>query len=114
MYKKHSLFVYSHFIHSIMNRNVPIFGFIIGLVFPVLGILTMYLIKFNGTSFDAFFSAMNGDHKLAAMVLSLSLLANIIPFVYYTNKRLDLTAKGILIATMLYALVIVLLRFVWN
>jgi hypothetical protein len=56
---------------------------------------------------------MKSNHKIAALVLSLSLLANAIPFIFYTNRRLDLTARGILVATILYAVLIVLLRYVW-
>ena len=96
-----------------MKRNVPILGLVIGLIFPMLGMLVMYLVKFTGTPFGEFIQSMVNNHQLAAMVLSLSLLANAIPFIYYTNKRLDLTARGILIATMLYAVLIVLLKFVW-
>lgn len=96
-----------------MKRNVPVFGLIMGIIFPMLGVLVMYLIKFNGTPFGKFLNIMVGDHKVAAMVLSLSLLANAIPFIFYTNKRLDLTARGILVATILYAVLIVLLKFVW-
>lgn len=96
-----------------MNRNVPIFGFVIGLIFPLLGLLVMYLIKFSGTPFSSFIQILTQDYKLASSVLSLSLMAEAIPFIYYTNKRLDLTARGILIATVLYAVLIVLLRFVW-
>ena len=96
-----------------MQRNVPVLGLIIGIIFPMLGMLVMYLIKFTGTPFGEFIDAMVNNHKVAAMVLSLSLLANAIPFIYYTNKRLDLTARGILRATMLYAVLIVLLKFVW-
>jgi len=96
-----------------MKRNVPVLGLIIGILFPMLGMLVMYLIKFTGTPFNEFIHTLVINHKVAALVLSLSLLANAIPFIYYTNRRLDLTARGILIATMLYAVLIVLLKFVW-
>jgi len=96
-----------------MKRNVPVLGLIIGLIFPMLGMLVMYLVKFTGTPFGEFIRTMVANHKVAAMVLSLSLLANAIPFIFYTNKRLDLTARGILVATMLYAVLIILLKFVW-
>jgi hypothetical protein len=96
-----------------MKRNVPVLGFIIGLIFPMLGMLVMYFLKFSGTPFGQFVDTLVDNHKVAAMVLSLSLLANAIPFIYYTNKRLDQTAKGIFIATMLYAVLIVLLKWVW-
>jgi hypothetical protein len=96
-----------------MKRNVPILGLVIGIIFPMLGMLVMYIIKFNDTAFGSFISTMKSNHKIAALVLSLSLLANAIPFIYYTNRRLDLTARGILVATILYAVLIVLLRYVW-
>lgn len=96
-----------------MNRNVPVFGLILGIIFPVLGMGVMYLVNFSGISVGGFIQTMVGNHKIAAMVLSLSLLANAIPFIYYTNKRLDHTARGILIATILYAVLIVLLKWVW-
>lgn len=78
------------------------------------GLLVMYLLKFQGQSFDAFFRILLKEHDVTAKVLSLSIIANIIPFIFYTNKRLDLTARGVLIATVLYAVLIVLLKFVWN
>jgi hypothetical protein len=41
------------------------------------------------------------------------LLINLIPFVYFNMKRLDYAMRGVFIATMLYALFIVLVKFVW-
>ncbi len=96
-----------------MKRNVSLLGLIIGLIVPLAGMLIMYLVKFGGQSFDSFFKILTHNFDTAALVLSFSILANIIPFIYYTNRRLDLTARGILIATMLYAVLIVLLKFVW-
>jgi len=95
-----------------MKRNVPVLGLIIGIIFPLIGLLLMYLIKFGGP-LDEFIAILMAQPKSAAGILSLCLMADLIPFIYYTNKRLDLTARGILIATMLYAVLIVLLRFVW-
>ena len=96
-----------------MKRNVPILGLIIGLLLPILGILIMYLVKFNNMEAGEFIRTMMRKKDVAAMVLSLSILINIIAFIFYTNRRLDLTARGILIATMLYAVLIVLLKYVW-
>jgi hypothetical protein len=50
---------------------------------------------------------------MASKVMTLSLLINLIPFLYCTTKRLDYTMRGIVIATMLYALFIILIKFVW-
>lgn len=101
-------------IHLVMNRNNALFGLILGIIFPMLGLLVVYLIKYSHASIGAFLHGLMNDHNAAALILSFSLFANLIPFIFYTNKRLDLTAKGILIATMLYAVPIILLKFVWH
>jgi hypothetical protein len=95
-----------------MKRNVPILGFFIGLILPLIGLLVMYLIRFKTQySFPDFLGILWRQRQVASSVFSLSLLANIIPFIYYTNKRLDHTARGILVITILYAVVCVLLKF---
>lgn len=97
-----------------MKRNVPIFGFLIGLLLPVLGLFIVFLIlggDYNGIS--DFLRSIFNNGKVAALYLTLGLLINIAPFIFYTNKRLDLTARGILVATMLYAVLIVLIKYVW-
>jgi amino acid permease len=96
-----------------MKRNLPVLGFIIGALVPVVGYLVVFLILGQGQSFGQFSANMAGNHPNLAKVLSLSILANVIPFIYCNNKRLDLTARGIFIATMLYAVAIVLLKYVW-
>lgn len=94
-----------------MNRNVPVFGLLLGLIFPMLGVLIMYLVKFNTTSFMDFLGILFQQPKVGAMVFSLGLIANLIPFLFFTSRRLDLAARGVLVATMLYAVLIVILRF---
>ncbi|HEY1032221.1 MAG TPA: hypothetical protein VGD89_10655 [Flavipsychrobacter sp.] len=96
-----------------MKRNVPLFGFAAGVVMPVIGFFIVYLILFHNYSFGDFTRYLMRTHDKAATVLSLSILMNIIPFIFFTNKRLDLSARGVLIATILYAVLIVLLKFVW-
>lgn len=94
-----------------MKRNVAIFGLFIGLLLPLLGAVIMYFAWFNNSGFGEYLRIMGAQRQIAAKVLSLSLLINVLPFIYYTNKHLDLTAKGLLIATMLYFVLIVLLKF---
>jgi len=96
-----------------MKRNLPVLGFIIGIIMPLIGFLVVFLILGQGATFSQFCANMAGNHPNLAKVLSLSILANVIPFMFYTNKRLDLTARGIFIATMLYAVAIILLKYVW-
>lgn len=98
-----------------MKRNVPFLGFILGLIFPMLGLVIMYFAWFhNGNTFSSYLHLLLNQHDLGAKVLTLSLILNLIPFIFYTSKRLDYTARGILSATILYGVLIILLKFVWS
>jgi hypothetical protein len=97
-----------------MKKNIPILGFIMGALLPLLGLILVYFLKFRGVGMDSFIKGFFADGKVAAKIMTLSLLINLVPFVYYTNKRLDHTARGIFIATMIYVMFILLLMYVWN
>ncbi|HVX01149.1 MAG TPA: hypothetical protein VHA52_12065 [Candidatus Babeliaceae bacterium] len=97
-----------------MKRNKPVLGLFIGLLFPVIGMVIMYFIWFHGSPVGEVARELMSNHDLACKVLSMSLLINILPFSFYTSKRLDHTARGILIATVLYAVFIILVKFVWS
>jgi hypothetical protein len=96
-----------------MKVNVPITGFLIGLFLPILGMFIMYLIWGNHAGVPQFASSLAHQPGMAAKVVLLGLLINLIPFVYFNMKRLDYAMRGIFIATMLYAVFIVLIKFVW-
>lgn len=109
-----AIYVYSQPVTILfMKRNLPVLGFIIGAILPLIGYLLVFLVLAHGQTLGQFSANMADNHPNLAKVLSLSILINVIPFIFYTNRRLDLTARGIFIATMLYAVVIVLLKFVW-
>jgi len=97
-----------------MNRNVPLFGFIIGLLLPILGYAIVFFFWNHGTSFGGFWNTIRHDADILAKILTMSLLVNLVPFLYYNYKRLDLTVRGIVIATVLYAVLIVLIKYVWK
>ncbi|GAA4462384.1 hypothetical protein GCM10023093_08860 [Nemorincola caseinilytica] len=97
-----------------MRRNVPIVGFVVGLLLPVLGFFIVYFLMFRSSStIGGLLQSLMHDHKSASKVLTLSLLINLVPFVYCNTKRLDYAMRGIVSATMLYAVFIVLVMFVW-
>jgi len=96
-----------------MRRDTPIFGFMIGLLLPFIGMVIMYLLWGHGQGFGSFLHSLTRLKGMASKVLTLSILINVIPFAYCNIKRIDMTARGIFVATMLYALLIVLIMFVW-
>lgn len=95
-----------------MKRNVPALGLVIGLLMPLLGAVVCYLLLFRSMTVGGFLHSMTNSHSVASKVLSLAIIANLLPFMLYTNRRLDLTGRGILVATMLYAVVIIWLKVV--
>jgi len=96
-----------------MNRNQPIFGFLIGVVAPILGLYIMYMLWGSHEGIELFVRHVIKSPSTASKVFTLSLLANLVPFVWFTSKRLDFWARGVFIATMIYVLFIVLIKFVW-
>ncbi len=96
-----------------MKRDVPVLGFTIGLILPVLGMCVMYMLWGHHQGFFDFVKGLTRQRGMASKVMTLSLLANLIPFVYCNLKRYDYTMRGIVIATMMYALFIFLIMFVW-
>lgn len=96
-----------------MKRNVPIVGFVIGILLPLLGFAIMYVLWGHGMAFGKFMNVLLKNNKEFGKVLTMSLLVNLAPFVYCNTKRYDQTMQGIVVATMLYAVLIVLIMFVW-
>lgn len=84
----------------------------LGLLGPVVGFLIFYVIKFLplGQSLNTYLHLFKDNSFLIPKVMSLSLLANGIIFFLYTHYRKDETARGILVSTLVYAIVIIILK----
>jgi hypothetical protein len=91
--------------------NTPL-GLALGILAPVAGFFLYYLVRFypHHLGFYQYLLLFRQNHQLIPAVMSISVLANAVIFFLYTQYKKDLTAKGILVATLLYALVVVLLK----
>ena len=94
-----------------MRINQPIVGLFIGLVMPLLGFVVVYFILGRGMSFGGFIDHVGNSSDAASKVISLSALANLLPFLYFNRRRLDQTVKGIVIATVLYVMLFVYVKY---
>ena len=94
-----------------MRINQPIVGLLLGLFMPLLGLVLVYFILGQGLGFSNFLDQLGSRPSHAAKVLSLSVLANLIPFLYFNRRRLDQTVKGIVIATVLYMVAFIYVKF---
>jgi hypothetical protein len=92
-----------------MIRNNAAFGFLLGVIVPLLGILLLFVIKYmpQNVSLTDFIYLLKTNKPNISKVISLGLIACIPLITYYKNRKLYLTLRGIFIAITLYALLAV-------
>ncbi len=96
-----------------MKGNIPIVGFILGALCPLIGLVILYNLWGQGEGLMPFTKLLFKMPGQASKVFTLSLLVNLLPFLFFMYKRMDYALRGVFIATMLYAVLIVLIKFVW-
>jgi amino acid permease len=97
------------------KRDTPIIGFLIGLGTLLAGLTIVYLLLYQvgqGISITDFVSLISYVPDQASKVLSLALIAEIIPITWVKRRKLDGTARGLFVAIMLAALAILWLKFI--
>ncbi|GBL35756.1 hypothetical protein EMGBS15_13510 [Filimonas sp.] len=96
-----------------MIRNNAVFGFILGVIVPLFGILFLYVIKYmpQNVSLSDFLYLLKTNKPNISKVISLGLIATIPLITYYRNRKLYLTLKGVFTAIVLYALTAVAYKF---
>lgn len=96
----------------IFKKDNFIFGFILGLLAPLIGFFIFKYNKLQTLNFKEAFQYMiyQPGHNMLTVAISLSLLANALLFTIYINTHKDKTAKGIFAATIIYALVALSLK----
>jgi hypothetical protein len=88
-------------------------GLVLGLVAPILSLFIYYFIKFYPlyTLRDFFFYLQTNKSQITAVSVP-CLVLNIGLFTYYINSHKDSTAKGIFAATIIYAVLALVFKFV--
>lgn len=84
---------------------------LIGLLAPLIGVAGFYFLKFFPTfSITEFLGAVFHNKPVLTAVSSISLLINVVIFTFYINRKLDKTAKGIFLLTVLYILFVLIYK----
>lgn len=94
----------------ILKKDNLKLGLILGLFGPVIGLVVIYYFKFSSVSFTEFFDLFINTNRLITSIGSLSLLANVVLFTLYINTHRDHTAKGIFMITLIYGIIILVLK----
>lgn len=97
-----------------LKRDNIRLGLILGFLGPIAGLIIYYFITFytRNIGFREFLVFMKENKSLLTAVSSLSLVANAVLFTFYVNARKDQTTKGIFIATVIYGIVVLLIKLV--
>jgi len=78
---------------------------------PVIGFTIFKLLKYRMFSLKEMYQWMTLNHNLITAWISVSLFANALLFTLYVNARIDKTAKGIFLVTVIYAITALLIKF---
>ncbi|MES2559775.1 MAG: hypothetical protein V4590_08550 [Bacteroidota bacterium] len=93
------------------HKDSLLLGLLLGLLIPVVGVAIFYYSKFAAIDIWQFIQVAT-QHKVLSPMLSLCAILNLAIFYLFLNKNLYLTARGIILATIIYGVTIVLLKFV--
>ena len=100
---------------TMLKQDKLSLGVLLGLLTPIAAfllywLLAVYMAKHINLA-DLLIYLKNARHQIPK-VISICLLSNGIIFYLYTRARFDLTARGIFLVTLLYAIVILLLKII--
>jgi hypothetical protein len=94
-----------------LKRNSLLFGFIIGLIAPVFGMLAYYFWKFYPSySIADFVHALLSQKAVLSALSTFALFANVVLLTIYLNTRRDETAKGIFAVSCIYAIAAIVIK----
>ncbi len=86
-------------------------GLVAGIIVPIIAIFIFYLFnKYRFGSLENFYKHFVLFH-LTSHIVSLSVLPNLAVFYLFIKKNFLYSARGVILATMIYGLVIIVLKF---
>jgi hypothetical protein len=93
-------------------KDSILLGILVGLIGPVIGVLVFYFVNFSTSNISNFFR-MAAAQNLLSPLLSLCAVINLGVFFLFIKINYLQTARGIILSTFLYGLLIVGLKFVF-
>ena len=94
----------------ILKKDSLKLGMVLGLIGAIIGFIILKFIKAPSSSFPDFIDMCMHDNKFLTFVGTMSLLLNVVLFTLYVNTHRDNTAKGIFIVTLIFGILILLLK----
>ncbi len=85
-------------------------GFLLGVVFPVVFFLLYFMFRFRDLTFEQFIHILFQSGKYVHVV-SLSVFANLIPFMFFVRSDRFKSGRGVMAITILFVISIFILKF---
>ena len=96
----------------ILKKDNLRLGLLLGLIAPIISLVIYYFVKFYPSfSVGDFFYFIRTNKSQITAVSVPCLVLNIALFTIYINSHRDFTAKGIFAATLIYAILALLFKF---
>ncbi|UOY08179.1 hypothetical protein L0P88_06390 [Muricauda sp. SCSIO 64092] len=92
------------------RKKEIIIGFLVGIIANTFGTL-LYILLFSDLGIGETFKAAYGQGHLGSL-LALGAILNLVAFFGFLRIKRDLRARGVMIATLLTALVILVYKFI--
>ncbi len=86
-------------------------GFFPGIIFPLIIFMVLYLVQYKEVSFKNYMQSM-WQFQLLFKLLSLCVVPNLILFLYYYKQKKDMAARGVLMATFIYAFLVLISKVI--
>ena len=95
---------------GILRKDDLRLGLVLGFLAPILALFIYYFIQFRLFTLEEFFFYLFRQKSLMTAMISISLVANAVIFTLYINTHRDKTARGVFIATCVYAIITLLIK----
>ena len=86
-------------------------GLILGVLAPLLGFIVIYGVAFRGMSLSEYVDLLIYNKKLSS-IISLSVIPNLLLFFIFIWLNYLYSARGVLASTLIFALVVVITKFI--
>lgn len=94
-----------------MNKKEIIIGLTVGIITNIIGLFIASYFLGKGESFIHVLRTANAQGFLSKLI-SLGAILNLVAFFYFLKKRQDSRARGVLIATILIAILTLVFKFI--
>ena len=86
-------------------------GLVLGIVVPVIFFLMVYQVKYGDMEFIAYARRI-WQMKIFLKILSVCVFPNLGFFLLFYRRKYDMAARGVILATLIYALIVLVAKLI--